>query len=319
LDWPDLTALLVSGVLAALAPLQVFLLAYALLGPFHYLTEMAWLRKKEFYFREGLISSRSYTVLAVGLALLAPLDFVIKHNFGFWIVGLLLLLSLSVWVRNLYALGALAIAGVAAKFVLRPWVFLIAILVPTLIHVYFFTGTFMVSGALRDKRATLAKWVNPALLLLIPVVLCCVRLHYAAPGNFWLQNEAASFGSLHAYLANDLHHTLTLSAALLQDTVVAAVIRVFAFVYLFHYLNWFAKTELLQWHRISPREWTVIGVLYVASIGVYMWNFRWGFIFVTFLSLLHVLLEFPLNWHTLRFLSLRIRGKGEQSSRAVRA
>ena len=70
IDWPDLAALLLSGVLAAAAPLQVFLLAYALLGPFHYLTEIAWLRKKQFYFREGLISSRSYLLLAVGMAVL---------------------------------------------------------------------------------------------------------------------------------------------------------------------------------------------------------------------------------------------------------
>src|ERR1700709_572876 len=161
-DWPDLLALLLSGALAAAAPLQVFLLAYALLGPFHYLTEIAWLRSKQLYLREGLISSRIYLLLAVVLAALAPLQYVVKHNFGFWVVGLLLLLSLTVWVQNIYVLAAIGAAGFAAKFTLRPWLFLIAVLVPTLIHVYFFTWTFMVSGALRSKRSTVARWINPA-------------------------------------------------------------------------------------------------------------------------------------------------------------
>jgi hypothetical protein len=308
IDWPDTAALLLSGVLAVAAPLQVFLLAYALLGPFHYLTEMAWLRRKQFYFSKGLISARSYMLLGVGLAVLAPLDYVLKRNFSFWIVGLLLLLSLTVWVRNGYVLAALAVAGVAAKYALRPWIFIVAILVPTLIHVYFFTWTFMLSGALRDKRMGLVKWVNPVLLVLIPVALMGLRLHYPATGGFWLRDEAASFGTLHAYLANDFHHTLTMNSGLLLDPVVAGVIRVFAFVYLFHYLNWFAKTELLQWHKLSRRTWGAIGVLYAASIAIYLWNFRAGFIAATFLSLLHVLLEFPLNWHTLRFLSMRLWG-----------
>ena len=80
-------------------------------------------------------------------------------------------------------------------------------------------------------------------------------------------------------------------------------IRVFAFVYLFHYLNWFAKTELLQWHKVSRPQWVVIGILYVASLACYLWSFTLGFVVATFLSMLHVLLKFPLNWHTLRFVA----------------
>ena len=59
----DLAALVVSGIAAAIAPLQVFLLAFALLGPLHYLTELAWLRRKQFYLRDGGVSSRAYVLL----------------------------------------------------------------------------------------------------------------------------------------------------------------------------------------------------------------------------------------------------------------
>lgn len=309
LDWTDTAALLLSGVLAAVAPLQVFLLAYAVLGPFHYLTEIAWLRKKDFYFSGGLVSPRTYVFLTLVLAALAPMQYIVHRNFGFWVVGFSLLLSLTVWLRNYFVLAALAAAGLAAKFVLRPWIFLIAILVPTLIHVYFFTGTFMVSGAMRNRSKTFAKWINPLLLLLIPIALAAMHLSYGAPGTVWLKDEAASFGSLHAYLAANLHHTLHMDAGLLHDPLVSAILRIFAFIYLFHYLNWFAKTELLEWHKISRRQWVAIGVLYLASLACYLWSFAAGFIAATFLSMLHVLLEFPLNWHTLRFLAHRLTGR----------
>ena len=73
-DWADFVSLLLSAVAAALAPLQVFLFAYIFLGPIHYLTEMAWLRKKEFYFREGLVSARIYMVLAIATAAMVLLQ-----------------------------------------------------------------------------------------------------------------------------------------------------------------------------------------------------------------------------------------------------
>lgn len=313
-DWPDFAALLVSGVLAAVAPLQVFLLAYAVLGPFHYLTEIAWLHKKEFYFTEGLVRPRTYVLLAIVLSALAPMQYIVHRNFGFWVIGAALLLSLTVWLRNYFVLAVLAAAGLAAKFLLHSWIFFLAIMVPTLVHVYLFTGAFMLSGAMR-KKGSWTKWVNPALLLVIPVALAVLRFHYGDQSSFWLRGEAASFGSLHAYLAANLRHTLHMDAGLLQDPLVAAVIRVFAFVYLFHYLNWFAKTELLQWHKISSRQWVVISILYAASLACYLWSFTVGFIAATFLSMLHVLLEFPLNWHTLRFLFHRISGRSSEPQR----
>ena len=43
-------ALILSATAAMLAPLQTFIFVYAFVGPLHYLTEIAWLRKKDFYF-----------------------------------------------------------------------------------------------------------------------------------------------------------------------------------------------------------------------------------------------------------------------------
>jgi len=319
IGWADFAGLVVSGVAAAVAPLQVLLLAFVFLGPFHYLTEIAWLRKKQFYFAEGMISSRIYVLLAVVMAALTMLERVFRVDFTVWMVGLLLLVSLSVWVRNVYAILAIGVAAVVTAFYLRTWVYFVAVMVPTLVHVFFFTWTFMVSGAFRDKRESLVKWMNPTLIVAIPLLLMLLPMHYAAPSGVWLRGEAASFGAIHFKLAGDLHHTMTLNTQLLNDRVVAGLLRLFAFVYLFHYLNWFAKTELLQWHKVSRGGWSLIVLLYFYSLGVYVWNFRMGFVVSTFLSMLHVLLEFPLNWHTLRFVLGRARGGRLRENSAVQS
>lgn len=299
----DLAALLVSGVAAAAAPLQVFLLAYIVLGPMHYLTEIAWLRKKSFYFDKGVISPRGYGILAALLALAGAVDFVTKRGLGFWLIGGLLLLSLSVWIGNRYILMAIAVAGVAAKVFSPGTVFFVGVVTPTIVHVFFFTWIFMVSGAIRARDSSPNRWLNPALMLLIPLALLRLPIRYPAPGSPWLRMESISFGPFHQLLAAALHHPMSLGADITADPVVAALLRLFAFAYLFHYLNWFGKTDLLGWHRIPARTWSVIGVLYAASLSLYLWSFTVGFMVANFLSLLHVLMEFPLDWTALRFVA----------------
>jgi hypothetical protein len=301
--WGDLAALLVSGVAAAVAPLQVFLLAYVLLGPFHYLTEIAWLRKKKFYFGEGLVSPRVYAWAAAGLAAVGAADFVLRRGLGFWVIGGLLLLSLSVWVRNVYVLAAIAVAGVVAKELSPAVVILVAVIVPTVVHVFLFTWIFMVSGAMRNRALGWVRWLNPALTLAIPLALVFATVHYRAPAAFWVRSEAVSFGPFHQYLAGQMHHTMRLDASVLADPVVAGLLRLSAFAYLFHYLNWFAKVDLLQWHKLPKGLWAMLAVMYAASLSAYAFSFAAGFLVANFLSLLHVLLEFPLDWQALRFVA----------------
>jgi hypothetical protein len=304
----DFVSLLISGVAATVAPLQVFLLAYIVLGPLHYLTEIAWLRRKGFYFDHGLFSPRIYGVLVVLLTVAGAADHVTHRGLSFWLIGLFLLLSLSVWIRNRYVLLALVGAIVAAKVLSPgPAFYLVVAFVPTLVHVFFFTWIFMLNGAMRSPERGPLRWLNPALMLLIPLALLRVPVHYPALGMSWIRMEELSFAGVHTGLAGSMHHTIDLGANLLADPWVAALFRIFAFAYLFHYLNWFGKTDLLGWHRIPARSWAVIGVLYAASLGLYLYDFTLGFLILNFFSLLHVLMEFPLDWRALRFVLTRGR------------
>ena len=61
----------------------------------------------------------------------------------------------------------------------------------------------------------------------------------------------------------------------------AGVLRFLAFIYLFHYLNWFAKTEELPqlWHKVSRSveadmdSYAVCGVAWDVISGTSQWVF----------------------------------------------
>ena len=78
---------MVSAVAASVAPLQVFIFVYAFVGPLHYLTEIAWLRKKEFYFRDGVVSERVYVAIAIVLCVAVSIDFYIHRGLTGYAIG----------------------------------------------------------------------------------------------------------------------------------------------------------------------------------------------------------------------------------------
>src|SRR5262249_1389908 len=75
--------------------------------------------------------------------------------------------------------------------------------------------------------------------------------------------------------------------------------RFLAFAYTYHYLNWFSKTGIIRWHVISGRRLALIGAVYVAALGVYAYDYHVGLVALFVLSLVHVLLEFPLDLQTM--------------------
>jgi len=82
---------------------------------------------------------------------------------------------------------------------------------------------------------------------------------------------------------------------LYSNPIALSVMSFIAFAYMYHYLNWFSKTSVIQWHNISRTRLGGIVALWLASIGLYMYDYRVGLKWLFFLSFSHVLLEFPLN------------------------
>ncbi|HXC03890.1 MAG TPA: hypothetical protein VNZ86_04010, partial [Bacteroidia bacterium] len=67
--------------------------------------------------------------------------------------------------------------------------------------------------------------------------------------------------------------------------------------YTYHYLNWFSKTTVIQWHKISKLRMGIIAALWAVSVALYRYDYKVGFNWLFLLSVMHVFLEFPLN-HT---------------------
>ena len=70
LDYANIGLMLISFGVAMVVPFELFLFSYAVLGPAHYLTEIAWLHERK-YFTHG---PRDYVVLVL-LAAVSALFF----------------------------------------------------------------------------------------------------------------------------------------------------------------------------------------------------------------------------------------------------
>lgn len=143
----------VAFVTALIIPFDLFLFAYAFLGPLHYLTEIRWLHTRKYFVSENLswfTMLFSIAVTAISLTLLwhEGLDVIIIIFF--------LLAVLFVFPLNKFLFASIVFSiFLLFLYVKSPIIILTAVLLPTLIHVYFFTFVFMLQSALRNRGYSL--------------------------------------------------------------------------------------------------------------------------------------------------------------------
>jgi hypothetical protein len=173
---------------------------------------------------------------------------------------------------------------------------LFGIYLPTLVHVFLFTGAFILAGAL--KRRSLAGYAS------LGVFLACGGLALWSPNLapvtntgaaavFWSGFRDLSFASLADLMRSPPEQLV--GTNVYTSPLVLRLVRFFAFAYTYHYLNWFSKTSIIQWHNISRTRLALLAVLWLASVALYAVNYSLGLRWLFLLSLAHVLLEFPLN------------------------
>ena len=93
------------------------------------------------------------------------------------------------------------------------------------------------------------------------------------------------------------------------------ITRFIAYAYTYHYLNWFSKTSVIKWHETSKRILILMAILWVASLALYAYNYKTGLTALYFLSFLHVILEFPLNFQSFKQVGeeIKLRLKGAKT------
>ena len=300
INYINIGLMLVSAVLAFILPFELFLFSYAILGPLHYLTEIGWLHKKN-YFTKG---KYDFLFLSVLCALVFYFSFIQPAKTNTQIPNIIfygvLLSFIFVFIKdNLYriVLAVLAFIGLAISKTADNYFIWIGVFLPTIIHVLFFTWAFMLYGVLKNK--SFSGFLSVIALALIAMSFFVIK----APG---LQYQVSSyvaksyhlFDLLNKFLIETFHlqiDTADFDSVIYKSNSGFIIMRFIAFSYTYHYLNWFSKTSVIQWHKVPKNTLLITLALWIFSVCLYIYNYNVGLKALYFLSFLHVFLEFPLN------------------------
>ncbi|MDZ4757846.1 MAG: hypothetical protein SGJ10_06875 [Bacteroidota bacterium] len=319
INYLNILLMIVSAGVAMVIPFELFLFSYAVLGPLHYLTEISWLQKKGFYVK----GKYDYIILLV-LGLLVTIAFLYPKNqsiagqnyvFAAFVVGIALIF-LQTWYLKLFVAAMAVLVG----FMIQDnyfYIMFFAIFLPTLIHVYIFTGLFVIHGALRSKSVS-------GYLSMIVFILCTLSCFWVGVGgenaiSLKMQEIYDSFISMsrgvitlfgidgHTQDMADFNNMETNYLFFGEKPVM--LMRFIAFAYTYHYLNWFSKTSIIKWHEVSALRLMIIATLWIFSVFLYFMNYTIGLKVLYFLSMVHVFLEFPLNIRSFTGIGEEIRNR----------
>src|ERR1035438_2435776 len=300
-NWLNIGLMVAACGAAIAAPFQGFLCAWAILGPLHYLTEISWLHDRNYFTRRNVarrwwLGLVLLAVLTIGFAYAAndPMQRTVPVPFQVALIYLVFAAAAAaIFVRDwLNAVGLFLILSLGLFYFSGFQNYAVAAnLLVTIVHVFFFTGAFILLGALKSKS-----WVG---VLSLGVFVCCaiatvtVAAPFVAPSDR-VRQLYTSF----EYLNKEL---LRLSGRPqgVYEAAGAGVMRLIAFAYLYHYLNWFSKTSIIKWHEITRTRAVVIAGVWLAGGLAYLYDYRLGFGILYIMSMLHVFLEFPLDHQTM--------------------
>ena len=287
-DIAHLGLMLAALAMAYLLPFELVVLSYAILGPAHYLTEISWLHDRGYY-----LPGRKAPLILAFTALGAMF---IASPYWYGVVVVVALAACAVLTAKTEATGRLltvaATALVVGMLLFHAPFAVVGALLPTLIHVALFTLVFMVLGAWRAR--------SPVQFALVGVYLIAVAAILAAPPS--AATRIPQLEGLAQSGFSDVPHALGAMLGVPDLGVDGRIAGLLSFVYTYHYLNWFIKAEVIRWADIPRTRLAAIAALSLAATGFYFINYQLGFTVLLVLSLLHVLLEFPLNTVAIRDL-----------------
>ena len=300
IHYANIGLMVVSAILAFVLPFELFLFSYAVLGPLHYLTEIGWLHKKNYYTK----GKYDFLFLSILCVLVFYFSFIKPAKTDSQIPNIILygvLLSLIfVFIKdNLYrvVLAVLAIIGLAMAKTGYSYFVWVGVFLPTIIHVLFFTWAFMLYGVIKNKST--AGYLSVVALGIIGASFFIIKapeLQYEVSG--YVTKSYDLFYLLNKFLIEFLGlqtETTDTNTLVYQTNAGFIIMRFIAFSYTYHYLNWFSKTSVIQWHKVPKKTLYITLLLWVISVALYVIDYNIGLKALYFVSFLHVFLEFPLN------------------------
>jgi len=299
-----------SCVAAFIIPFELFLFAYAVMGPLHYLTEISWLHDRN-YFTKG---KHDYMYLVViGILLMASQYWSKMYDLS---NGMIYLAFLSALVLILVKNNVLKVFGILLIFatykVADNFLIFFSVFLPTLVHVFVFTGCFILFGALKSRSRS-GMW-SFAVFLLCPLSFFLFFtdtpiVDVSAYGQMAYQKfQTLNVQTLRIFFDAQFANENDLLNKIYHSSAGLMIMRFIAFAYTYHYLNWFSKTSVIKWHEVPRARLAFVAVVWVISVVLYSVDYAMGFEWLFFLSFLHVFLEFPLNHFTFIGIYKEVRG-----------
>ncbi|MES2961153.1 MAG: hypothetical protein V4694_02095 [Pseudomonadota bacterium] len=325
--------MIISAILALLLPFELFLISYAILGPLHYLTEIFWLHKKQYFVprKKDYFLLLTVSIIIAALVLLINLwplfkDLTSVENFFnagkldknefqneiySWAPALIFLAFATAFIATFvkdwwFRTNAFVVTIILLLIFKGTWTYsvIFGVLLTTIIHVWLFTGIFILSGAIRNKA--LASYISFTVFCIISASFLFISQSNYIAGKYAVEIfQGGNFG------LNEIIFRIFNIPFQQQDLIYSNIgikIQAFlAFAYTYHYLNWFSKVEIIKWNQVPKKFLIASGTMWLASIALYLYDYKTGFYFLLFLSMMHVFLEFPLNFHSIR----SVFGKGK--------
>ena len=283
----NLLAVLFSGLMAHFAPMELLFVSYAVLGPAHYLTEISWLHERNYFSHKNLFWAFGFLTLLLFANQGATYSYVFIS---------LLLAGVLVLARSLVTRLVVISIGISLLYFMPQYkpLIILSVLITTLIHVLVFTFLFILSGY--QKRESKLDLITMILIILFITSFFIVPYDSF---NFSLFNDTNNF------LKTIQDSLIELMGLTSSPKLLNQILKLTAFSYTFHYLNWFGKTSLLGLNKLSLSKKINLTLCYVFFLGLYFYDYQVGFTVVAFLSVFHVVLEFPLNIIVIRSLFSR--------------
>lgn len=298
--------IIAAAVAAFFFPFEVFLFSYAFFGPLHYLTEIAWLEKKNFF----VINKKFIWFLVLVGCLLFAMQLGLlglSEDVRSVLPALLLAISFSaalLFVKHWkplqkFIIWFLVFGILLATYLIQAWAIFFAVLLPTIIHVSIFTQLFMLHGA--QKSNSVVGYFNVLLYFIVSAVIVLFTIKgsdYTL--SAYITMAYASFEGVNLEIMNLLNiGNSNIQWSIYESEAGLSIMRFLSFAYTYHYLNWFSKVNVISWHEASQGKIVFVLMAWIGAVSLYIIDYRIGLFALYFLSLTHVLLEFPLNQHSI--------------------
>ncbi len=327
-DILNVILIIVSLYAAFHIPFGLFIFSYVFFGPLHYLTEINWLKEKEYF-----LGKANWSSIFIFFAVFLSIPFILKLSVfaelmknesvkkyydvlnsasdEIYLIALICTIGLLYFKNKIHLAAFVTIGSIIALLLLHHFsatAMSIAIFIPTLIHVYVFTILFMIYGLLKNR--TTPGTISVILMFVVPIIIIFSKInpeaYYGLSDYTQTSYLDSTFGGLNLEIAKWFVPIEGSNFNFLSSLGIKIQIFV-AFAYTYHYLNWFSKTSIIRWDKtMTKSKITAILAIWGISISIYLYSFKIGFIILSFLSLMHVLLEFPLNITTIRELVKKV-------------